>query len=179
MSTALLVIDVQRAITVGEWAAFDMDRVMLRINALIAQALAASRPVVFVQHEEGDGSFQFGAEAWQLADELAALPDDPRIRKTTPDSFYQTVLQDTLQSQGVTHLVVCGLQSDFCVDATVRRALTLDYYVTLVADAHSTLDNDVLTAAQITAHHNTIFKHMGSFGPRIRVAPASEVRIDA
>jgi nicotinamidase-related amidase len=179
MSTALLIIDVQRAIASGEWAAFDIDAVIERINKLIAQARAISTPVVFVQHEEGDGPFQFGAEAWQLADELAALPSDPRIRKTTPDSFYQTALQDALQSRGITHLVVCGLQSDFCVDATVRRALTLDYYVTLVSDAHSTLDNDVLTAAQITAHHNAIFKSMNSFGPRIRVTPANDVRIEA
>jgi nicotinamidase-related amidase len=179
MTTALLVIDVQRAMSSGEWAVFEIDHVIERINNLIAHSRAASAPVVWVQHEEGDGPLQFDTEEWQLADGLAASPDDPRIRKTTPDSFYQTELQDVLQKRGVTHLIICGLQSDFCVDATVRRALTLDYHVTLVSDAHSTLDNDVLTAAQITAHHNTIFRHMGSFGPRIRVIPASDVRIEA
>jgi nicotinamidase-related amidase len=179
MSTALLVIDVQRAIASGEWAAFDIDNVIERINTMIARARATSTAVVFVQHEEGEGPLQFGTEEWQLADQLAVLPDDLRVRKTTPDSFYQTELQGVLQGHGITHLIICGLQSDFCVDATVRRALTLDYHVTLVSDAHSTLDNDVLTAAQITAHHNIIFRNMSSFGPRIRVMPANEVRIDA
>jgi nicotinamidase-related amidase len=179
MATALLIIDVQRALCSGEWAAFDIKRVMERINGLIARARAVSTPIVFVQHEEDEGPFQFGAGDWQLADELAVSPDDPRVRKRTPDSFYQTELQDLLQEQGITHLIICGLQSDYCVDATVRRALTLDYHVTLVSDAHSTLDNDVLTAEQITAHHNLTFKNMSSFGPRIRVIPAGDVQMKA
>jgi nicotinamidase-related amidase len=179
MTTALLVIDVQRAISSGEWAAFDITRVIERINALITRARAASASVVFVQHEEDEGPFQFDTVDWQLADGLMALPDDRRIRKTTPDSFYKTQLQDVLQHFGITHLIICGLQSDYCVDATVRRALTLNYHVTLVSDAHSTLDNGTLTAEQITAHHNEIFKTMSSFGPRIQVIPAVEVRMDA
>jgi nicotinamidase-related amidase len=175
MATALLVIDVQRAITSGEWAAFNIKRVIERINALITRTRAASAPVVFVQHEEAEGPFQFGAEDWQLDDELLIQPNDRRVRKTTPDSFYKTELQDVLQSLGITQLIICGLQSDYCIDATVRRALTLDYHVTLVEDAHSTLDDEVLTAQQITAHHNVIFKNMSSFGPRMQVIPEAQV----
>jgi len=69
-------------------------------------------------------------------------------------------------------LIICGLQTDFCVDTTVRRAFTLGYHVTLVADAHSTLDNGVLTAAQIIAHHNAT---LGNFGPQVKVALANEL----
>jgi nicotinamidase-related amidase len=151
MATALLVIDVQRAICSGEWAAFDIHRVLERINGLIAKARAAAVPTIFIHL---------------------------RVRKTTPDSFYRTPLQDMLQQQGITRLVICGLQSDFCIDSTVRRALTLDYHAALASDAHSTLDDDVLTAAQITAHHNTIFKNMTSFGSHLHVIPVDEVLME-
>ena len=57
---------------------------------------------------------------------------------------------------GVDELVVCGLQSEFCVDSTVRHASTLGFPVTLVADAHSTWDAASLTAAQIIEHHNRV-----------------------
>lgn len=63
-------------------------------------------------------------------------------------------------------LVVCGFQSEFCVDTTTRRALALGYPVTLVADGHSTTDNGVLSAAQISAHHNATLTNIVSFGPR-------------
>jgi hypothetical protein len=48
-----------------------------------------------------------------------------------------------------------------------------------VADAHSTMDNGVLSAAQIIAHHNTTLSHMTSFGPRARVTFTAELIIDA
>jgi len=177
MTTALLIIDVQHALCTGDEAAFDIDRVIERINAIGTKARTVGAPVIHIQHEEDSGSLQFGADGWQLAAGLATLPGDLRVRKTTPDSFHQTELHRLLHEWGITNLVICGLQSDFCVDTTVRRALALGYDVVLVADAHSTVDNGVLSAAQITAHHNTTLAHMTSFGSRVAVTLASEVRI--
>jgi len=65
------------------------------------------------------------------------------------------------------------------VDTTVRRALGLGYGVVLVADAHSTVDNGVLSAAQIIAHHNATLSNITSFGPRARLIRAEEIRIGA
>jgi nicotinamidase-related amidase len=179
VKTALIVIDMQRALCAGEEAAFDIDRVTEKINDLGTRARTAGVPVVLVQHEESDGPFQFGSDGWQLTETLAKAATDLRVRKTTPNSFYRTELHKLLQERSVNRLVVCGLQSDFCVDTTVRQALALGYEVVLAADAHSTLDNGVLSAAQIAAHHNATLAGMTSFGPRITVTGASEVKIEA
>ncbi|QJR14552.1 cysteine hydrolase family protein [Usitatibacter palustris] len=179
MKSALVIIDMQRALCVGEWAMADVDRVIERINTLSARARAASIPVFLVQHEEGEGPLRFAAEGWQLADTLAIAPGDHRVRKTTPNSFHDTDLHEMLQERGVERLVVCGLQSDFCVDTTVRQALALGYEVALPSDAHATMDNGVLKAAQIVAHHNATLANMTSFGPRVAVVPATEVKMEA
>ncbi|NQD96080.1 isochorismatase family protein, partial [Pseudomonas sp. CrR25] len=144
-----------------------------------AQGRAAGAPVILIQHEEDDDAWRFGAAGWQLADALQVSPDDLRVRKTTPDAFHQTALERLLLERGVTKLVICGLQSEFCVDSTVRRALALGYEVVLVADAHTTVDNGVLSAAQITAHHNMTFARMSSFANRAAVTLAANVRIGA
>lgn len=178
MKTALLIIDVQDALCTGEWAMFEIDRVIETINGLSAKARLAGVPAVLVQHEEEEGPMQFGGAGWQLAQGLAVSPADARVRKKTPNSFHGTDLQALLQAQHIGRLIVCGLQSDFCVDTTVRQALALGYDVTLVEDAHSTMDNGVLTAAQITAHHNATLEHLTSFGPRMVVVPAAEVTIE-
>jgi nicotinamidase-related amidase len=78
--------------------------------------------------------------------------------------------------QGVTQLVVRGLQSDFCVDTTTRRGLGLGYPVMLVADGHSTVDNGILTAAQSSAHHTATRANITSFGPRVTPVPAADIR---
>jgi nicotinamidase-related amidase len=51
-------------------------------------------------------------------------------------------------------LVVAGIQTEYCVDTTCRRAYSLGYDVTLVQDGHSTWDTPDLCAPQIIAHHN-------------------------
>ncbi|WP_175650705.1 cysteine hydrolase family protein [Pseudomonas sp. Marseille-P9899] len=180
MTTALLIIDVQTSLCTGPSAAFDIERVLSTLNTGIAKAREAGVAVVFVQHEqESDPLFRFGSPGWQLAAQLQVGSEDERVRKTTPDAFHETHLHAWLQARGITRLLIGGLQSDFCVDTSVRRALSLGYEVVLLADAHSTLDNEVLTAAQISAHHNAIFANMTSFGPRIHVTPTAEVSFTA
>jgi nicotinamidase-related amidase len=176
MTTALLIIDVQQALCSGEWAVFEASRVIDRINHVTQLARDAGAPVVYIQHEESEGPMVHGGNGWQLDPRLHAQPADLYVRKQTCDSFHNTDLQTLLQARGITKLVACGLQSEFCVDSTVRRALALGYPVTLVEDGHSTMDSGGLTAAQITAHHNTTLSNMQSFGTRVQVVPADQVR---
>jgi nicotinamidase-related amidase len=179
MSTALLVIDVQHALCFGEYAAFEAPRVIDRINQVAALVRAANQTVVFIQHESATGPLLHGSPGWQLAAGLATRPTDVFIRKRATDSFHETELQPLLTSRGVTALIICGLQSEFCVDTTTRRALALGFPVQLVSDAHSTMDSQVLNAPQIIAHHNQTLQHITSFGPRVRAIPAGEVVVQA
>jgi nicotinamidase-related amidase len=176
MTTALLIIDVQRVMCEGKYAVHDVDGLIDRINLVSRRARAAGAPVVVIQHEtKGGQDMDHGTEGWQLAPRLDVQRTDILLRKTASDSFHKTELLETLQRLGVTHLIACGLQSDFCVDTTLRRALALGYPVTLVSDGHSTLDNGVLSAAQIVAHHNVTLSNLESFGPRVTLAAASDV----
>jgi nicotinamidase-related amidase len=168
MTTAVLVIDVQQGLCEGEGAAFDSAAVIARINGVTARARAGGAPVFFIQHESGPGYLQHGTPAWQLARGLAALPTDQRVRKTTPDAFLRTDLEQRLRALGATELVVCGMHSEFCVDTTARRALALGFAVVLVADGHTSAGNAALTAPQVIAHHNATLTNISSFGPRVR-----------
>lgn len=175
MIPALLIIDIQTALCTGPGAAFDIDRVVDRINATAEMARAAGAPVLIIQHEEPDGPLQYAAPGWQLDERLQVHPSDIRLRKTATDSFHRTELDALLRSQGVDKLILCGLQSEFCIDSTARGALARGYGVVLISDAHSTVDNGVLSAAQITAHHNTTLANLGSFGPRVTAMPTAQL----
>lgn len=179
MTTALLIIDVQQALCFGPYAMFESPQLIEKINQVASLARSSGTPVVVVQHEEAGSPLAHGAEGWQLAAGLVTAPSDILVRKTASDAFHETPLHDLLQARGITDLVVCGLQTEFCVDTTIRRALALGYPVRLVADGHSTMDNSVLSAAQIIAHHNETLLHLDSFGPRVQLVPAAELRIEA
>jgi nicotinamidase-related amidase len=173
MSTALLVIDVQRGLFDDAPRPFEADAVIGRINALTARARVADVPVVFVQHESA--SLPVGSGAWQFAAGLLVESRDAVVRKATPDALLRTELQDLLTTWHVDHLVICGYACEFCVDTTTRRAAALGYGVTLAADAHTTHDKPHATAAQIRAHENATLSDLTSFGPVIAAVPSADI----
>ena len=172
---ALLVIDVQHVFCEGEYEAFQVAQIVERINDLADKARSANAPVIFVQHESKGGLLRHGSDGWQLAAGLVVKPRDVLMRKTTPDSFLRTELVGLLQERQIDSLVICGLQTEYCVDTTTRRALALGYPVILVADGHSTFDGEHLSAAQIIEHHNITLSSIASFGPRAQPVVSSEV----
>ncbi|MBO9536266.1 cysteine hydrolase family protein [Herbaspirillum sp.] len=174
MPTALLIIDVQHALCAGPDAVAEPARVIAAINLLSQRARAADVPVICVQHED-NGEMAHGSTGWQLVQGLETAPQDVMLRKRGSDAFHQTELQSMLKMRHISHLVVCGMQTEFCVESTVRRALALGYPVTLADDAHTTAGDGVLEAAQIIAHHNTTLSRLGAYGVRTTLMAAQNI----
>lgn len=179
MNSALLIIDVQRALFDAAPRAFEADPVVARIESLARRARRCGVPVVFIQHEAPGSSLEFGGPGWQLEPGLGAQPDDLYVRKKTCDSFLATNLRAILESQQVSHVVVCGYASEFCVDTTVRRAAALGYSVTLASDAHTTHDKPHAPAVAIRAHENATLPQITSFGPAILAMASEQIAFDA
>jgi len=178
MNTAVLVIDVQQGLCEGEGAPHDCEGTISRINDVTRKARAAGAPVVFIQHEAAD-YLDHGSAGWQLANGLDVKATDIKVRKTTPDSFLRTDLEVVLKERDIQNVVVCGMHSEFCVDTTVRRALSLGLPVVLVADAHTSAGNAAISAQQVIAHHNATLTNISSFGPRVRAVASTDVQFAA
>ena len=147
------------------------ERLLENIEGLLREARAAGTTVVHVRHGEGPGEpLERGTEGWEIHPRVAPRGGEPVVDKETPDSFLRTTLGDELESRGIGHLVLAGMQTEYCVDTTCRRASGLGYDVTLAADAHGTWDDANLTAAQIVAHHNEVMNN--GFA---EVVPAREI----
>lgn len=179
MQTAVLVIDMQQGLCEGPDAAHDCLGTIERINALTQRARAAGVPVFFIQHESSAGYLEHGSPEWQLATGLQVQADDRRVRKTTPDAFLRTELNEALQALRIQDLVVCGMHSEFCVDTTTCKALALGYPVVLVSDAHTSAGNAAIGPQQVIAHHNATLTNISSFGPRVTAVAHDALRFGA
>ena len=175
MKQALLVIDVQQGLCEGDGQAYKCAQVIEAINQVSDKARQGKVPVFFVQHEGRAGYLMHGSREWQLANGLKSESQDIRIRKTTPDAFLGTELQQKLEAMEIKELVICGMLTEFCVDSTTRGALALGYPVILIEDAHTSAGNNKLSAPQIIAHHNTTLTNISSFGPIARTMRSDEV----
>jgi nicotinamidase-related amidase len=158
-NTALLVVDVQTDLVEGPTPLYQYDSMLANINTLLAKARTTDTPVIYIQDNDVD---EIGSPGWQVHPAVAPREGELVIRKPESDAFYATSLQKELDARGITHLVVVGCKTDHCVDATCRKATDLGYNVTLVADAHSTTDNSILTASQTIAYHNHILERVWS-----------------
>jgi nicotinamidase-related amidase len=182
--TALLVVDVQRGIlaipnlTRKKEIDQALDETVLRIAGLIERARTASVPVVYVQHDGGPGHrLEPETPGWSIRPEIAPRPGDPVIHKGACDAFFDTTLDAELATAGIKQLVISGCMTQYCIDTTVRRAVSLGYDVVLVADGHMTADTDTLRFEQIIAHHNALLEGFDAGKHEVRVCPSSEVSL--
>jgi nicotinamidase-related amidase len=156
-ATALLVIDIQRG-------AFDglrcppIDRpAELVANALllIAAARDAGSPVLFIQHcDEPNSPFEEGTTHGELHERLVPNATEAVIKKYASSSFENTNLGETLQRLAIQNLILCGLQSEFCVRNTGNAALDLGYTVRIAQDGHSTWPSEGKSSAAISENVN-------------------------
>ena len=173
--TALLIIDVQVGILESE-RAYRSGEVLERISSLLEQSRASDTAIIYVQHDGPEGDpLEVGSPGWQIHPAIAPAAGEPVVRKRACDSFFATTLQSELEERGIRHLVVTGAMTEYCVDTTCRRATSFGYDVTLVGDAHTTHDNDLLSAAQIILHHNKLHDGFDAGDHAIAVKPAESV----
>jgi nicotinamidase-related amidase len=159
MRQAVLVIDAQVGLLEGSGICYDAAGVIERIRQIIAAARTTGHPIIYIQDKDVGG---VGSPEWQIVAALAPHEGDPRIEKAYADSFYQTNLQDVLAAHALQQLIVVGCRTDACVATTSQRAVSLGYDVTLVGDAHSTIDNHFMSAPQTIAYYNQILDGFGA-----------------
>ncbi len=175
MKSALLIIDVQVGL-VKLMPPEVQDRVLPNIKVLLDKARSSGTPVFFIQHDGPKGHpIEAGTAAWEIHPSIPPRSGEPVIRKKASDSFFETQLAEKLQIAGISHLIIAGAMTEYCVDTTCRRAVTLGYNVTLAADAHLTRDTSDLTSAQIIAHHNSLLDGFAAGIHSIKVAPTGDI----
>jgi nicotinamidase-related amidase len=171
MSKALVIIDVQKGMFDPSFPAYDGEAVVDRIAGLIEKARQAKAQVFFVQHHgEGDHPFQPGKPGYPFHDKLTPRPGDDVTVKHKSSAFHGTDFDSKLKRAGVDHLIITGMQSEYCVTSAIRSAYERGYGITLVSDAHSTGDTKIAKGEKIVAIINDTTR--GSFGD---VVPAAEI----
>lgn len=173
---AVVVIDVQEMFFGGPKPAYRAGEVIGGINQLTAAARRANAPVFFVQHEsDANGPLARGSDAWRSPASLVREPGDESIHKTVGDSFQGTRLAERLQRLEIDSLLLCGYATEFCVNATARRAELLGLRTTIVSDLHTTLDKAHLRADKIVEHQNYVWSNSSMTGNGVKVSALSDI----
>ena len=149
----LLVVDVQKGIADEELYAY--DTFMERTVQLIDAARRNHVEVIFVQHDAGPGSgLSIGDEAFGIADQVKPRPDEKVFVKTINSCFGNREFADYMAQQEDKRLMIIGLQTNWCIDCTVKSAFERGYEVIIPEEANSTFDNDYMTGEVTYRYYN-------------------------
>ena len=151
----LLVVDMQRALTEDE-ELYDAEAFMDRNVRLIDAARKNHVEVIFVQHDAGEGSgFSAGDEGYEIDPRVAPKEGEKVFVKTINSCFGNKDFTACLEAskEQDDELMIVGLQTNFCIDATVKSAFERDYYVAVPENAHSTFDNPFMSGETTCAYY--------------------------
>lgn len=174
--SCLLVIDMQNGSFDPEFPCYDGAGVLERINAISELWRKKGLPVIYVQH---NGSVQNEyipmTYEWELLPDLTIAESDMILEKTANDSFYNTDLELKLKDLQINKLIITGSATEFCVDSSVQSALTKNFDIVVVGDAHTTADKPHLNAARIIEHYNWVWSNLTPTKGKIEIKSCKTV----
>ena len=136
MTRALVIVDIQRDyFPGGKMPLHEPEAAAKKAAQVLETFRAAGDPVIHVQHlsPAGGGFLEEGTEGAEVM--LAPQDGETLITKRAPNSFLGTDLEQTLRGLDVEEVVVTGMMTSMCVDATTRAGADLGFKMTLVPDA--------------------------------------------
>ena len=149
----LIVIDVQKGIT--DERLYNFDGFIRNVTNIIDAARKNNVEVIYVQHDDGPGTgFSFGDKDFEIADQVAPKENEKIFIKTINSCFGNNDLANYLRESKEKDLMIVGLQTNFCVDASVKSACERGYKVIVPKGTNSTFDNDYMDRETTYKYYN-------------------------
>ena len=179
MTTALIVIDVQRGFADPSWGPRNNPDLEANLAALLDTWWATGEPVVLVRHHSTKPGSPLapGTPGHAFVPDLDGVEPALVVTKSVNSAFHGDVDLDAwLRGHGVEEIVLAGIQTNMCVETTARVGGNLGHRVTVALDATCTFDlagpdGAVLSADDLTRATATNL-HGGGF---VRIASTKEV----
>jgi len=147
MNTALILIDIQNDyFDNGKMRLIGSEEACRNARKILDIFRKDAMPIIHIQHIANKPNATFflpntiGAE---INKELKPYPQEKIIVKHSPNSFKDTELLEYLHSLSITNLVICGMMTHMCVDATTRATKDYGFNCTVIGDACATKDLEI------------------------------------
>ena len=149
----LLVVDTQKLITTDK--VYNFSEFKKRIKSLISRARQKGIEVIYIRHDDGPTqALTKGTDGFEIYDGFAPEKSEKIYDKTVNSPFKETGLTEYLREKGERDVMVVGLQTDYCMDATIKCGFEHGFHMIVPEYTNSTVDNDYMTAEQTYKYYN-------------------------
>ena len=149
----LLVIDVQKGIT--DSRLYNYDSFIERVVKIVDTARANGVEIIYFQHDDGPGTgFSVGDKIFEIDDRIAPAEGDKVFIKYVYSCFSNKEFAEYIDGLDDKDLMIVGLQTNYCIDSTVRSAYDRGYHVIIPEGTNSTFDNDYMDRETTFKYYN-------------------------
>lgn len=149
----LLVVDTQKLITNEKL--YEFDTFVSNVKKLINKARENNIEVIYVRHDDGHGSeLTKGTDGFEIYEEFKLMDGEKIFDKNVNSAFKGTGLLEYLSNNGEKEVIVVGLQTDYCIDATIKCGFEHGLHIIVPAYANTTVNNKFMSAEQSYRYHN-------------------------
>lgn len=149
----LMVVDTQNVIVTP--ALFHYELFVKNVKSLIETARLSETEVIYVQHDDGPGSeLTEGLEGYAIYEEFTPRPNEKIFKKKVNSAFQDTGLVAYLENKGEKQVMIVGLQTDYCIDATIKAGFEHHFEMIVPAYCNTTLDNEFMSGEASYHYYN-------------------------
>lgn len=92
-------------------------------------------------------------EGWRIHPAIPPRSGEKIFDKKFNSAFRKTGLKEYLNEKGIRRLILTGMQTEYCIDATCKAAFEYGYSILIPAGATTTFDNEFLSGAMLTDYY--------------------------
>ncbi len=149
----LLVVDTQKLITNEKL--YNFKTFEYNVKKIIQTARENHIEVIYVRHDDGAGcDLTKGTEGFEIYEGFKPQAGERIFDKTVNSAFKETGLLEYLRDKGEQDVIVVGLQTEYCIDATIKCGFEHGFHVIVPEFANSTVDNEYMTGEQTYRYYN-------------------------
>lgn len=149
----LLIVDTQKLITNNELYQFNLFE--SRVRQLINKARSRGVEVIFVRHDDGkENGLLKGTEEFEIYDGFQPFGSEVIFDKNVNSAFRGTGLLEYLRQKEENTVIIAGLQTEYCIDATIKAGFEHGFKMIVPANTNSTFDNQYMSADQTYKYYN-------------------------
>lgn len=168
----LLVVDTQKLIVNEKLYAF--EEFVSNVKTLINVARKNEVEVIYVRHDDGVGEeLTIGNVGFEIYQAFAPKNGERVFDKCVNSAFRDTGLLTYLRDKGEEEIVVVGLQTDYCMDATIKCGFEHGFHMIVPAYGNTTVDNEFMSGKQSYEYYNEHMWH-GRYAECISLEEALE-----
>lgn len=149
----LLVVDTQKLITND--SLYNFDLFVSNVKTLIKGARENNIEVIYVRHDDGIGqALTRGTDGFEIYEEFGPYKEERIFDKTVNSAFKDTGLLEYLMEKQIKQIIVVGLQTEYCIDATIKCGFEHGFDIIVPKETNSTVDNKYMSAKETYHYYN-------------------------